>query len=136
MRDHKVTDRFKGHFVHALLLREQNYFSFIPNSIIIPRKCVSEAERLMTFSGPTYPLFSFAMLFDSLRRDWNEGQWNDRGKSPHIQSSDGRGTSAPSASPARHVFLTSGFKAAIYLCPRPQPAGESRRKERTSSRLD
>lgn len=103
----------------------------MPNYTIIPRKCTYEVECLMTFSGLTYPLFSFVMLFDSIQWDWNKEHRNDRGKSPHIQSSG-----APAALPARHVFLTSGFKAAIYLCPRPQPAGESLRNFLSSALKD
>lgn len=136
MRDCKVTGSFKGHFVHAFLLGKQNGFHFIPYYIIIiiiQRKCSSGVERLMTFSGPTYPLFSFAMLFDSVRRDWNEEQWNDRGKSPHAKF---RWSLAPTESPAHHVFLTSGFKAAIYLCPLPQPVGRvSEERERDIERV-
>ncbi len=110
----RLRTALRGILFNALLLCEQNDFHFIPNYIIIiiiPRKCISKVEHLITSSGPTYPLFSFARLFDSLRRDWIEGQLNDRGKSPHIQSSDGQGRPRPQ----RHLPATSFWQAGSKL---------------------
>lgn len=128
VRDRKVTGSFKGHFVHAFLLGKPNCFHFIPYYfiIIIPRKCSSGVERLMTFSGPTHPLFSFVMLFDSLRRDCNESS-EMTGVKAHTQSSDGHWR------PQRHLpataFWQAGSKLKFISARYRNRSGESRRRE-------
>ncbi len=107
-RDCKVTDRFKGHFIWCITVMWAKWFSFYP--LLHHHHHHSLRKHLITYSGPIYPLSSFARLFD-LPWDWIEGQLNDRGKSPHIQSSDGQGRPCPQ----HHLLATSFWLAGSKL---------------------
>lgn len=114
VRDLKVTDSFKGHFIPCITVMWAKWFSFHPQLYHHhhhSQKMYFQGRALNYFFRPDLSSPFICEAFDSLRRDWIEGQWNGRGKSPHIQSSDGQGR----LHPQRHLPATSFWQAGSKL---------------------